>query len=153
MKLRFYHDHLQKNKGFTLLEVILALFVVLLILFLLNPMIQLNHRYLDEINQSTKQDWYVFTIQLEQTIKEFELISVAENRLIFQTEDQDEIKKPVIEYYAGKQLIRKSSVKGGYEPMLLNVEKVHFQYENFFVRMSVDFLNGEHYEYCLFKEK
>lgn len=153
MKLRFYHDHLQKNKGFTLLEVILALFVVLLILFLLNPMIQLNHRHLDEINQSTKQDWYVFTIQLEQTIKEFELISVAENRLIFQTEDQDEIKKPVIEYYAGKQLIRKSSVKGGYEPMLLNVEKVHFQYENFFVRMSVDFLNGEHYEYCLFKEK
>lgn len=154
MPLRSFRNHLKKNSGFTLIETVLALFILMLIFLMLTPLLQLNHQYLEELNDTTKQDWYVFTIQLEQTIKDFELLSVSETRLIFQSEnDKEEIKKPVIEYYANKKLVRKSSINGGYEPMLMNVEKIKFSYEGHFVRMKVEFLNGECYEYCIFKQK
>lgn len=154
MPLRSFRNHLKKNSGFTLIETVLALFILMLIFLMLTPLLQLNHQYLEELNDTTKQDWYVFTIQLEQTIKDFELLSVSETRLIFQAEnDKEEIKKPVIEYYANKKLVRKSSINGGYEPMLMNVEKIKFSYEGHFVRMKVEFLNGECYEYCIFKQK
>lgn len=154
MPLRSFRNHLKKNSGFTLIETVLALFILMLIFLMLTPLLQLNHQYLEELNDTTKQDWYVFTIQLEQTIKDFELLSISETRLIFQSQnDKEEIKKPVIEYYANKKLVRKSSINGGYEPMLMNVEKIKFSYEGHFVRMKVEFLNGECYEYCIFKQK
>lgn len=142
---------IERYQGFTLIETIISLGILLSVSCLLLPMLQINQQTHQKMEETSRQDWYVFMIQITNLVENYQLLEVESTKLSFYDEHGITTKHPIIEYYDKRHLIRKTSKKGGYEPLLMNVKKVQFQNEGNYVRIEVEFLNDEKYQGFLFQ--
>ena len=141
----------ERYQGFTLIETIISLGILLSVSCLLLPMLQINQQTHQKMEETSRQDWYVFMIQIANLVENYQLVEVEPTRLSFYDAHGTTTKYPVIEYYDKGHLIRKTSKIGGHEPLLMNVKWAQFQNEGNYVKIEVEFLNDEKYQGFLFQ--
>ncbi len=135
------------NKGFTLFECLLSLFVLMSLMLFLQPFLvniqQIQHHI-------TKQDYNevaIGKIQIEQNLHNETFHKIENNRLFLNREDGG---YTIFEQY--KQMIRKTSDRNGHQPIMMGVEKVLFSEDEQVITMEVWTTETEKYTYLFFFE-
>lgn len=134
-----------RNKGFTLLEAVLALSVLTLISGLFLPTIKVLEKseVLEQRHQWT--EWHIFLLQFRKILDQTTLVKVEGNRLFL--EESKKSKKEIvttIEQY--HQLLRRVK-NGGHEPLLTKVEQITFKVINQQkLKVKVRFQDNEDYQ-------
>ncbi|GAA0352601.1 competence type IV pilus minor pilin ComGF [Alkalibacterium iburiense] len=134
-----------KEEGFTLLEVLLTLSIMsICVLFFSLALTQFK-----TVRASVKDDrqieWHLFLNSMENDMKESELRQMTQTSLSVYTVDEKTNKRVTVTYRLNRdEMIR--SVTGGYEPILINVSKAHYEkLSDQRVRLNVTFHNGEEF--------
>lgn len=133
---------LNKNAGFTLLEAVVALFVVSLICLSFSWLVAIGQKLTTKDQLTHELAWHVFLIQLENAAEKWEFQQVAENRLYF-IDRLDGDKEIIIEHY--RHQIKKAKNRG-YEPLLFNVQEMQVQQTEKGVEMEVVFNDNREYQ-------
>lgn len=145
-KSNSYQFYFINARGFTLLEALVATFILLLTLALFSFGMQNYHALKRQTNQDRQIEWHLFLNQMEQEIKEAVCIEVKEEKVTFQY--NKEIEQSGYFYYERyQQMIRRRTTNGsgGHLPMLLKVDLLTFRKEAAFLEISVSFTNQERY--------
>lgn len=133
-----------KIKGFTLLECLIALLMISLFFLPIPQLIQHSREVGMLVFGRSEQEWQVFLMQFENKLAEGTFVSVEKEKLHFQkfNEESQKYTSGRIDYSSTKKaiIIRDN---GGYEPALLNVEKLTFSQQNQTIYFEVLFENGE----------
>lgn len=137
---------LTNNKGFTLLESVIALLVFALCFSLFSMAVK-QVQSIHNAQQSDRQlEWHLFLNQFEYDIKELKLKEVTEEEVVFKRYIADTGEAEYISYKRTLQkLLRKVNYKG-YQPMLMKLRKVNFKLNGNFLVVQVEFINGETYQ-------
>jgi competence protein ComGF len=135
--------YLRKNSnhaGFTLIECILALFILGIICLLFSALVK-NTAVVSRILKSEKEkEWHVFVIQLENELLDCEYKEIQDNKIIYRNPKKD--RDIWIEYKRGK-IVKVEN--GGYQPLLIGVQHVTFKKEGYFVVITAIFENEKEY--------
>ncbi|GGC87054.1 competence type IV pilus minor pilin ComGF [Enterococcus wangshanyuanii] len=134
---------LNKNKnyaGFTLIECLLALFLLSIICLLFSAVIK-NAKVVSEVLKSEKEkEWHIFVIQLENELAGCQFKEIQGNKMIYENPKKE--RNILIEYKLGK-IIKVDN--GGYQPLLIDVREVDFKKEDDFVVIRAVFKNEQQY--------
>ncbi|WP_235032890.1 competence type IV pilus minor pilin ComGF [Enterococcus sp. CSURQ0835] len=120
----------QKNKGFTLLECLVALLMLAGILLVISGLIKYTEKTERQLSYYQEREWHVFLFQLEHELRQATYREVKNNQIIF--EDQLVI----------KQLNDKLIKSKGYQPLLTNVKQFTCYETKGGVEYEVEFSQG-----------
>ncbi|NEW63399.1 prepilin-type N-terminal cleavage/methylation domain-containing protein [Granulicatella sp. zg-ZJ] len=140
MIINKYYQFLKNKKGFTLLETVVSLFVFCVITILLlstQPMITKYHGYMRQHHETA---FIQFKNYLEYCLSKEQYIKHDTNVLFTQ------IDKKTIRYEQYHNILRRTTDKGGYEPLLFNVQKWYVNKQKDYYHIRVFFQNGDYYE-------
>ncbi|WP_227395162.1 competence type IV pilus minor pilin ComGF [Jeotgalibacillus aurantiacus] len=132
--------HLKNHKGFTLLEVLISLAVLMIVAPLLSLIILTFYSAYESLDEQRNEEWEIFKIQFREENKYLQLKQVEDHVITFTDGEQE------IRYARYSSYIRRTVGLEGHEIHLTNVNALRFQYQNGFVRMEVTFLDGRTYE-------
>ncbi|MBO0470965.1 prepilin-type N-terminal cleavage/methylation domain-containing protein [Enterococcus sp. DIV0242_7C1] len=134
---------LNRNKeyaGFTLIECLLALFLLSIICLLFSAAIK-HAKVVSEILKSEKEkEWHIFVIQLENELAGCAFKVIQGNKMIYENPKKE--RGIWIEYKLGK-IVKVDN--GGYQPLLIDVHEADFKEEDDFVVIRAVFKNGQQY--------
>lgn len=134
----------QNYQGFTLLEALVALLVLLLICSFFIGLIRGAERIADDDRAKKHMEWHLFLNQLTHELSNLTLVEVRADRLrLLEKNAKNEINRTTIEHYSDGQMIRKATNEG-HHPLLLNVKRVEFnEVETGVIQIDVELLSGE----------
>ncbi|WP_027107763.1 competence type IV pilus minor pilin ComGF [Lacticigenium naphthae] len=126
-KSKFYTVLSNDEKGFSYLEILLSLFILLSTVHLLSLGMKQVEVIENNLFQTSQNEWHIFLNQVENIIESPISVECQSSKIVFIYPD----KKFVLEYYrnGGQQMIRKVE-NGGHEPYLMNVKECRFYQEN-----------------------
>lgn len=134
-------NHIESDKGFTLIEALISLFVVSLALFLLNSLVLNIQTFVPKINHQKQVEWHIFLHQLPHEIEGYGLEYAGGRELVFSSEQGF---KAYI-FLRNGRVIKQINYEG-HQPLLMDVKNIEYKLdgEN---QMSIDveFLTGEEY--------
>lgn len=134
-------NHIENDKGFTLIEALISLFVVSLALFLLNSLVLNIQTFVPKINHQKQVEWHIFLHQLPDEIEGYELEYAGGRELVLSSEQGFK----VYIFLRNGRVIKQINYEG-HQPLLMDVKNIEYEIdgEN---QMSIDveFLTGEEY--------
>lgn len=122
--------------GFTLLECLLALFILSTICLLFTAVIKNVAIVTKQLENETDKAWQIFLIQLENELKNCRYERTQENKIILK--NNKNANGVWIEFKLGK-IVKVEN--GGYQPLLTRVAEAKFIEENNSVKISITFEN------------
>ena len=127
-----------KVKAFTLLEALIALFVLSGSVLLFQSMTRLLASEVQTRQHSEQREWLLFADQLEVELTRSSFEKVENNRLYMKQDG-----KVIAFGKAGGQDFRKTNANGKcYQPMVYDVKKAEISQENELVRIRLLFKRG-----------
>ena len=127
-----------KIKAFTLLEALIALFVLSGSVLLFQSMTRLLASEVQTRQHSEQREWLLFADQLEVELTRSSFEKVENNRLYMKQDG-----KVIAFGKASGQDFRKTNANGkGYQPMVYDVKKAEISQENELVRIRLLFKRG-----------
>ncbi|WP_151620744.1 competence type IV pilus minor pilin ComGF [Streptococcus intermedius] len=127
-----------KVKAFTLLEALIALFVLSGSVLLFQSMTRLLASEVQTRQHSEQREWLLFADQLEVELTRSSFEKVENNRLYMKQDG-----KVIAFGKASGQDFRKTNANGkGYQPMVYDVKKAEISRENELVRIRLLFKRG-----------
>ena len=127
-----------KVKAFTLLEALIALFVLSGSVLLFQSMTRLLASEVQTRQHSEQREWLLFADQLEVELTHSSFEKVENNRLYMKQDG-----KVIAFGKASGQDFRKTNANGkGYQPMVYDVKKAEISQENELVRIRLLFKRG-----------
>ena len=127
-----------KVKAFTLLEALIALFVLSGSVLLFQSMTRLLASEVQTRQHSEQREWLLFADQLEVELTRSSFEKVENNRLYMKQDG-----KVIAFGKASGQDFRKTNANGkGYQPMVYDVKKAEISQENELVRIRLLFKRG-----------
>lgn len=134
------------NKGFTLLESIIALLVFALCFSLFSLAVK-QVQSIHNVQQSDRQlEWHLFLNQFEFDLKENQLKEVTKEQVVFnQYSEKTGVTEKVSYKRKGQKIIRQVDSQG-YQPMLMKLHTLNFKLNGKFLAIQVEFMNGETYQ-------
>lgn len=111
---------LQNEHAFTLVDMLFALMVFTMIIFLVSPAISMMKQSINLQNRLQTMEWDVFCSQIKKEIRMSTKVQVVDNRLLL-TEDVGTV---TFEKY--ENLLRRRVNNTGHEVLLQNVSEVTF---------------------------
>ncbi|TFI62108.1 hypothetical protein CKN63_11680 [Carnobacterium divergens] len=147
----YFTQTLTNQKGFTLIETLCALFILVLSISLLSISVSQFQLIRRQTFQDRQLEWHLFLNQLEKEWQNQIVVKVTQDNI------QTENAKGMISYYENYQkMVRKRTIKGGHQPLLVKVESLTFQKNANSIVLEVQFENQERYRNQLpscFKEE
>lgn len=133
-----------KTKGFTLLESVVALFLLSLFVGIVPLVIGNNQEISRLVTGKNNQIWHVFLIQMENKFSEGEYDAVIRNKIYFR-KPHPSTNYPLevrVEFNQARQeiILRENN---GFEPILTNVSQMSVKEATDNLYISVTFQNGE----------
>jgi competence protein ComGF len=120
--------------GFTLIECLLALYLLTLICLLFSALIKNTAATTNRLKNTKEKEWQVFLIQLENELQHCHYEKTQENKMIFRNSEKN---TPVwIEFKLGK-IVKVEN--GGYQPLLTEVKQAQFTKRKEMVIIDVQF--------------
>ncbi|MGX6978829.1 competence type IV pilus minor pilin ComGF [Vagococcus elongatus] len=134
----------QNYQGFTLLEALVALLVLLLTCSFFVGLIRGTQQLIHDDGAQNHMEWHLFLNQLTHELTNLTLVEVGEDYLkLIEKGPKNEIYRTTIELYYRRQMIRKST-NGGHQPLLLHVRKAKFkEVATGVIEINVELLDGE----------
>ena len=156
-KLRFNLNHLKvsDDKGFTLLETMLALFIFILSLSLMTTMVQQFKIVRQQTMKTNHLEWHLFLNQFEHEVDQSLFLSTNGNSIYFEKYNDTKKIPEVISYQKmkGKEVIIRQVDDTGYQPVLMNIKTITFVLKENKVILNATFFNNEHYKSLVFINK
>ncbi|SFH78658.1 competence type IV pilus minor pilin ComGF [Pisciglobus halotolerans] len=137
-----------KEKGFTLIEAVFALLILILSLSLVSTAVQQLDLIHQQMVKNNQLEWHLFLNQFEYEASRTIFQTTDGKKAEFKKYNEESKKLETISYFKMKDkevLIRQVDGKG-YQPMLLNVQQLSYTVKNRILYLSVDFNNQEHYK-------
>lgn len=136
---------LRNERGFTLLEVIIALAVTAgsVLLFSL-ALTQIGHAR-DKVNDDRQIEWHLFLNQLEYDLRDKTFIDSQPNRFRMQGHNETTGALETYTYSFYKDLIRRSVNGMGHQPMLMRARSFTVDQSGEQLKLNVVFDNEEAY--------
>lgn len=133
------------KKGFTLLEMLLSLFVISLFLLSTNQLIGYQQRLQNSFEFKSEQEWHLALAQIEHRLKNYYCMNVYPRGVDFNPLHPE---IDGIGYITLKRGLSGTHLyfdkNGGNEPIMTNVRSVQFKKEGFGkLKMTVTFYSGE----------
>lgn len=123
--------------GFTLIECLLALFLLSIICMLFSASVKNAAIVTKHLKSEQEKEWHIFVIQLENELKNCRYENTQVNKMILQNKKNN---KPVwIEHKLGK-IVKVEN--GGYHPLLMGVKHANFIEEDKSILIKVTFENN-----------
>lgn len=135
------------RRAFTLLETVVALFIVGLTSLLILASVQTVKVYRAHELNSQKLAWYQFCTQLENQLTQEYIEQVEDSRLMTRQN------KTLFYYEMYHNMLRRTSDQGGHEPLLLHVSSWQLVQYDHYILMHVQLENGEEYAHTLYIRK
>lgn len=139
---------LSQNKqvsAFTLLEMLLSLFIISLFLMTSNQLIGYQQRLQNSFSFKGEQEWHLALAQIEHRLKNYYCRSIYSNEVTFAPlyPKKDDLSDITLKKgYAGTRLYFEK--KGGNEPLMTDVRFANFKKEGFGkLKMTITFYSGE----------
>ncbi|SFC14019.1 competence protein ComGF [Alkalibacterium subtropicum] len=137
--------HVKSDKGFSLLEVILALSILSSCVLLFSFAISQIQTTRSHIKDERQIEWHLFINQLEHELIDSENVSASREQISFQKFDPVGQRIENITYERRFQIIRRQVGALGHQPILLEVLAVEFSLLEEALSIRVEFKNGEEY--------
>ncbi|MBF0780556.1 MULTISPECIES: competence type IV pilus minor pilin ComGF [unclassified Granulicatella] len=142
-KIRFISTWKTKQ-AFTLVETVVALFVLSVTCVIVLSSVHTIKTYRTYEENSHDIAWYQFCTEFENQISQEYMEKVDFNVLMTRQEDK------YIYYEQYKNMIRRTSSKGGHEPLLLNVQSWNLFQHHDYIIVRIRFENGKIYEHTIY---
>ena len=134
------------DKGFTLLETVLALLVFVLCFSLFSMAVK-QVQSIRNTQQSDRQlEWHLFLNQFEYDIKEKQLKEMVKEEVVFKQANVKTGGTDNVSYKRNLQKLIRQVNSEGYQPMLMKLRKLNFSLKEHFLVIQVEFTNGETYQ-------
>ena len=132
---------MKREKGFTIIETIIALTVLGLIAFSITMIDSLKKSY----NQKNIHavDFQLFLKNIESTKKHYFLYKIVGGKLLYIGSKKYDKE---YEMFKNGRMIILTGMNGGFYPLLDDVESVNFKEVKKHLAVNVEFTNGESYE-------
>lgn len=124
-----------KNKGFTLLECLVALLMLSGLLLLISGLFKHVQQTEKVVSSHNEREWQVFLLQLENELEEVEIHTVKQNQILGVEEE-----KSVKIYLVNKKIAK--SKNNGHQPLLTGVKKFTCQQEGAVISFEVTFTDN-----------
>lgn len=131
---------MQKNKGFTLLESLVALLMLSGILLLLSGLIQHAHKMEQALSGYHQLEWEIFLLQLDNELHEVKYIGTSQTEISTEIESKGKM-VPLVIKKVNNRIIKRQS--GGNQPLLMGVNQFVCQEKNNGVDFVVTFIDGK----------
>ncbi|WP_251866320.1 competence type IV pilus minor pilin ComGF [Enterococcus malodoratus] len=131
---------MQKNKGFTLLESLVALLMLSGILLLLSGLIQHAHKMEQALSGYHQLEWEIFLLQLDNELHEVKYIGTSQTEISTEIESKGKM-VPLVIKKVNNRIIKRQS--GGNQPLLMGVNQFVCQEKNNGVDFVVTFTDGK----------
>lgn len=134
-------------KGFTLLETVIALLVLLTCVSLIGFSVNQLRAIRNQTFQDRQLEWHLFLNQFNYEIKGLVLKDVSTSKVRFEEQDAAGKTQRVHIYQrdANKTVFIKTTDSGGYQPLMMKVSKLTFSKKDTFLILRVTFTNNENY--------
>ncbi|WP_084172129.1 competence type IV pilus minor pilin ComGF [Atopococcus tabaci] len=130
------------EKGFTLLEAMVALLVTTLTLTLMSYAVR-HVQTLSRMELHDRQlEWHLFLNQMEYDLKETAFVENSGQAFIFNKYNPEKRKEERIRYEKYMTMIRRTVDGSGHQPMLTQVSDVRFERTEKGLETTVTFQNG-----------
>lgn len=129
--------------GFTLTECLLSLLLTSLFFLMLSGIFTQSQQVLQQVERREELEWQIFLIQFDKITEKGTFRDMSATALIFERDELHEGKVVTlaIKYSSNKKYIYLSN-NGGTEPILTQVQAVHFERQGDAILFTVRFLNG-----------
>lgn len=127
---------LRKGNGFTLIEMLVSLVIFMIISILVVQIFSILHTNLTKNNQLNLKEWEIFSMQLQNEIRNSKDQSVVENKLYLVVNGR----LATIEYY--RNMVRRQVEGMGHEIMLQNVSAFQVKKEGTYIVVQVKDYGG-----------
>ncbi|MFB7642189.1 competence type IV pilus minor pilin ComGF [Peribacillus butanolivorans] len=121
MKMKWVNQNpfvmLRKNDGFTLIEMLFSLMILMTISIFILQLFSIIHTQLESKDKLHPKEWEIFTMQMQQEVRGAKSQDVIENKLYLLSGDQ----LSFIEQYEDK--LRRRVNGKGHEVILQNISK------------------------------
>lgn len=124
-----------KNKGFTLIECLVALLMLSGLLLLISGLFKHVQQTEKVVSSHNEREWQVFLLQLENELEEVEINRVERNQILGMEEE-----KSVKIYLVNKKIAK--SKNNGHQPLLTDVKKFTCQQEGAEIFFEVTFTDN-----------
>ncbi|EOH80996.1 competence type IV pilus minor pilin ComGF [Enterococcus malodoratus] len=131
---------MQKNKGFILLESLVALLMLSGILLLLSGLIQHAHKMEQVLSGYHQLEWEIFLLQLDNELHEVKYIGTSQTEISTEIESKGKM-VPLVIKKVNNRIIKRQS--GGNQPLLMGVNQFVCQEKNNGVDFVVTFTDGK----------
>lgn len=129
---------LDNYRGFTFIESLYGLVIIVMVLSFFHPSIRYFERYQDQSENQAMLEWQTFSRQLEYELSMSELVASSASTIEYRIGNNERF---IIEKYNNQ--IRKKTLTVGHQPLLLNVSSWHItQIHPQQVYIEVVFLDG-----------
>ncbi|SEL16080.1 competence protein ComGF [Carnobacterium iners] len=137
-----------KEEGFTLLESIVSLYVLVICILLISYAASQYQTIRKQIFLDRQLEWHLFLNQFEYDSKQLVFKDITTSRVRFEEFDRIGKTQRVIVYQKDlkKTNLIKTTELGGYQPLLMKVSKVTFSKKGNFLVIEVLFSNKESYK-------
>jgi len=134
----------EEDKGFTLLETLIALILLMISATFFSTIIfQTTHLFNPKESQHYNE-WQTFLLQLENEVKEKELITANDHVIVFEEKAESAVSHVSYEWY--RQKIRKRRNNAGHHVLLTDVLKWKVSYNTpNRLTITVHFTDGYYY--------
>ncbi|WP_051968184.1 MULTISPECIES: competence type IV pilus minor pilin ComGF [Neobacillus] len=126
------------EKAFTLIEVLYALAIFSIIIFFIQPVLQMILDHRDSNASLQNMEWQVFCAQLKKEIRFASHVEVVSGKLFLKNDNDETV---IYEKY-GSNLRRRVNFTG-HEIVLQNVDQYIFSLQRNAVKVTVKHLNGK----------
>ncbi|MBT2731294.1 competence type IV pilus minor pilin ComGF [Carnobacterium sp. ISL-102] len=133
------------QRGFTLIEALAALFILVLCISLLSFATMQYQAIRKQTFEERQLEWHMFLNQFEYNIEGLVFVSAKPSELQFKLLDEKGQLKEMIYYERHFEVLRRRTGSGGHHPMLMKVKAINFVQNNSFIEITVTFLNKETY--------
>lgn len=147
-------SQLINNKGFTLLESLMSLFITSLSIFLISLSIQQVNELMAFPQMDGQYEWHLFLHQVENDRLGGPILEVNPKSFAFMAETSSGIQKTWYEFFRNQKggQIRRRPRSGGHMPMLIGLKEARVEeFEAYFI-LHVTFESGESYSARIEKE-
>lgn len=136
-----------KNQGFTLLESVVSLYVLVLCVSLIGFTASQYQTIRKQTFLDRQLEWHLFLNQFEYEINDLEFKDVTENKVRFEEWNAGKLNRIIVyQKDLKKTNLIKTTESGGYQPLLMKVSKVTFAKKDDFLVIQAVFSNKEKYK-------
>lgn len=141
------------NQGFTLIECLVSLVLLMSVLLFLQPFLTSLIKVEEKIKTSDYLELQIGKIQMEIETSGMEFEKIENNRLMYRYDDEVEKEEVIVIFEKYQNMIRKTTSRAGHQPIITGIKSVIFTGDAELIQMEVTTLEEERYSYFLFPEK